>query len=165
MAAEIKAYRNDENLTASTDILLIQVLHDLVQSDDYYAVKEIKERLVGLVADVPESPPKWLSTEWTGRALKRLGVMTVRRLGTGRQYRVTPEQVQLLLKRVGANLLTPEKPTQDTQVSQESLPASQPPSKPAFATYKRDLGRRLTILKDHRYAVEHVILYTASMKA
>ena len=101
LAKEVGLYKAEEDMTEATDMLLLQVLHELVTKDDYYAVSAIKEKLIELVADDPNQPPKWLNASWIGRALKRMRIGQRRKLGTHREYRITPEHVRNLITRAG----------------------------------------------------------------
>lgn len=123
LAKEIGAYKREENLTESTDMVLLQVLHEKVVVDEYYSVSEIKNELVKRIADDPTRPPKWLTNEWVGRALKRARIGERRRLGTGIQYRITSKQVEDLLNRMGAQFLKAGLSQQASQPTHDTLPS------------------------------------------
>ncbi|MEO0145170.1 MAG: hypothetical protein ABIL89_08015 [candidate division WOR-3 bacterium] len=89
-----------ENLTESAEIVLIQALFDLVKEDNYYKVSDIRK----VMSERYEGDQKWLSNEWIGRALKRLGFSDKRRLGKGIEYKISPEQVLDLASRMGIEL-------------------------------------------------------------
>jgi len=97
LAIEDAKSKQTENLTETSETLLVQVLVDLVQSTDWYSVKVVKAEMVSRL----DEEAKWLTNEWLGRALRRLGFREKRRLGPGVQYKLGPEQVESLALRFG----------------------------------------------------------------
>ena len=65
--------------------------------DDYKSIRSIRDKM----AERYEDEQKWLSNEWVGRALRRLGFLDKRRLGTRREIRVTRKAVDELTLRLG----------------------------------------------------------------
>ena len=68
----------------------------LVKIPEYYRVKKIRDQME-LQYDEEQ---KWLTTQWIGRALGRLGFKDKRRLGVGVEYKLTPEAVSNLVERL-----------------------------------------------------------------
>ncbi|MGB9760818.1 MAG: hypothetical protein ACPLZG_13390, partial [Thermoproteota archaeon] len=46
-----------------------------------------------------EEEQKWLSNDWVGRALRRLGFTEKRRLGTHVEWKIDPKYVETLYKK------------------------------------------------------------------
>jgi len=89
-----------ENMTETGDYILVKTLLEIVDEDDYYKVREIKEKM----AEKFDEEQKWLKTEWVGRALKRLGFTDKRRVGTGVEYRLNRKDVIDLAERMGITI-------------------------------------------------------------
>jgi hypothetical protein len=118
LAQEIQEFRKTEDITRNTDVILAQVLPQIaVEEDSYYYVKDIKRKLVEALE--VEKAPEWLTTQWVGRALTRLGFKEKRRLGTGVQYRIPRKLCFNVLKRLQVPPLNST--TQDAETSQTSL--------------------------------------------
>jgi len=90
--------KETENMTETGELILVKVLVRLVKSEGYYKTKDILAEMAGEFDEKPE----WLNSKWVGRAMKRLGFMEKRRVGTGVEYRLTPEAVNDLAERLGA---------------------------------------------------------------
>jgi len=86
-----------ENLTETSEYILVQTLLEMVKKDAFYRVKSIKDAMILKF----EESPSWINTRWIGRALKRLGFTEKRRLGTGYEYRLSPQAVKDLAERLG----------------------------------------------------------------
>jgi len=84
----------EDAATYPTEKLLLLALRELVKEDAYYPVSEIEKKIIELFYARPKHPPRWLNACWVGRALKRLGIGDRRKLGTHREYRITPRQVE-----------------------------------------------------------------------
>jgi len=85
----------------STEKLLLLALRELVKEDAYYPVQDIKMKIMELFYARPKNAPRWLTNTWVGRALRRLRIGEGRRLGTHREYRITPSQIEDLLSGTG----------------------------------------------------------------
>jgi len=96
-ALEQEEERKTENMTETGEYTLAQVLVKVVKEDNFYKVKEIKEAM-SLLFDEEQ---KWLTNEWVGRALKRLGFSEKRRIGTGIEVKLTVDKVKDLADRLG----------------------------------------------------------------
>jgi len=96
--------KDTEDVTESTDLVLIDVLADIVDKDDYYNVKMILNRLREHMGFENEKENKWLNNRWVSRALKRLAFNDKRRHGSGVQYRLLPKNVQDISERSGMAL-------------------------------------------------------------
>jgi len=68
----------------------VKVLVNLVTSDDYYSVREIK----GLMIESYGEPYKWLTHEWIGRAMRRQDFKQKRRVKTGVEYFLSPATIK-----------------------------------------------------------------------
>jgi hypothetical protein len=88
-----------ENVTETGEAILVTVLLEKVKTPGYYKVKDIRD----LMAAKFDEEQKWLNTRWIGRALGRLGFKDKRRVGTGIEYRLTPEIVRSLASRLTLN--------------------------------------------------------------
>jgi len=97
LAIEDTRQKQIENLTETGEALLVQALLEIVKSEDWYPVKDMKIAITGKL----DEEAKWLTSEWLGRALRRLGFREKRRLGTGVQYKLAPEQIESLALRFG----------------------------------------------------------------
>ncbi len=95
LAIEDTKQKHIENLTETGEALLVQALLEIVQSEDWYPVKDVKIAMSGKL----DEEVKWLTSEWLGRALRRLGFREKRRLGTGVQYKLAPKDVESLALR------------------------------------------------------------------
>ncbi|RLG10702.1 hypothetical protein DRN69_08695, partial [Candidatus Pacearchaeota archaeon] len=90
-----------ENLTETADHILLKVLLEIVDKDDYYKVKFIADE----VRSQFDEDQKWINTRSIGRALKRLGVIIdKRRVGTGIEIRTSPEKIRDEALRLGFDL-------------------------------------------------------------
>jgi hypothetical protein len=89
--------RQVEEMTETGENILVQTLLDVVQSDGYYSLKQIR---MAVAASFDEEQ-KWLTNEWVGRALKRLGFSEKRRVGPGVEYYLTQKAVENLAERMG----------------------------------------------------------------
>lgn len=97
LAIDDAKQRQVENVTETGEIILAQILTQLVQKDDYYPIKTLKEEM----AKAYDEEQKWLTTQWIGNALRRLGFREKRRVGTGYQYLLSTADVEDLAKRLG----------------------------------------------------------------
>jgi len=113
LAAQIIAEKEVENATESADMIVLDCLDYLVMEDDWYSIRQIKEETVKRYED---DPPKWMNATWIGRCLKRFGLKEKRRVGTGIEYRIKPEQIKDLIQRLGGP--TPKTPTLHTLPTQ-----------------------------------------------
>lgn len=148
LAVEVGCYKQEENLTESTDMLLLQVLRELVKEEGYYSVSQIKTKLIELVADDVKTPPKWLTSQWLGRALKRARIGKRRKLGTHREYFITPRQVMDLITRVGADLI------ESTPPSEMTPQTPHPPLTPPVHPLVPEDGTRKIALQEKKEAKE-----------
>ena len=95
--------KETENATESTDSIIIEVLSEVVDKNDWYPVKKITSRLRDYMG-LDEKEDKWLNTKYVGRALKRLRFNEKRRVGTGIEYRISVKNIEDLAKRSGMRL-------------------------------------------------------------
>ncbi|MBU1449192.1 hypothetical protein KKF45_05100, partial [Patescibacteria group bacterium] len=86
-----------EAVVEAGDSVLVRVLLNVVTSEDYYSVKEIKSRMVDSYGETYN----WLNNKWIGRAMKRKGFKDKRRMGTGIEYLLNPAMVASIAKRLG----------------------------------------------------------------
>lgn len=91
--------RQIESVSESGEMLLIQALVGLVDqnSDAWWTIAAVKEQLLAKF----DEEHSWITNDWVGRALKRLGFSERRRVGPNRQVRLTREAVLTLAQRHG----------------------------------------------------------------
>lgn len=106
-----------ENMTETGDYILAKTLVEMVNADDYYKVKDIHENM----ASQFDEQQKWLSTDWIGRAMKRLGFKDKRRVGKGVEYKLKIEVVKDVAERIGIEEKSEEKPKGETPKTETSL--------------------------------------------
>lgn len=107
--AEKKAKETEmDNAVNSADYLLIETLSQIVTEDDFYPIKLIRDTM-GI-----NETAVWITSEWVGAALKRLGYTDKRRHKNGTEYRITPGSVKNLIERycTGRDGSQPTLPTQ-----------------------------------------------------
>ena len=130
-AVESEKVKKESEKASSNNLILLQTLLKLVDRDDYYLIKNIRER----VAEEVDEAPAWLTNEWVSRALKRFGFIERRRVGKGTQVHLTPNQVKDVAARFGiipppspvaAQPAQPSQPTQPTEQQASSVEASTP---------------------------------------
>jgi hypothetical protein len=97
LALDKAEYKQTENVTETGEVILVQVLLSMVKEDNYYRVKDIREKMAGQF----DEDQKWLTTKWIGNALRRLGFQDKRRVGTGYECRLTRGAVEDLAERLG----------------------------------------------------------------
>lgn len=69
---------------------------NLVTSDDYYSVREIKSLMIESYGE----PYKWLTHEWIGRAMRRQDFKQKRRVKTGVEYFLSPATIKQVAERM-----------------------------------------------------------------
>jgi len=104
LAIEDAKQRLIENVTETGEVILLQVLTQIVNENDYYPVKTLKEKM----AEAFDEEQKWLTTRWIGSALRRLGFREKRRVGTGYQYLLRKTEVVDLADRMNLPSKTEE---------------------------------------------------------
>jgi hypothetical protein len=124
LAQDSAKQANVENLTETGEVILIQVLLDSVQEDDFVSVKNIRDKML-LEYD---EQPKFVNSYWIGRTLKRLGFKDKRRVGTGYQYMLTVADIKDVAERMGVTHIVRKKnPTlPDHQKTLDSSEHSEP---------------------------------------
>ncbi|NLF88843.1 hypothetical protein GX563_08480 [Candidatus Bathyarchaeota archaeon] len=114
----------DDNDGPGEASLLMGML-EIVTEDKMYTVQE----LIDAANKYMDSAPDWFNTKWTGKALKRLGFNDKRRCGKGMKYRLTPESVKDMAKRLGVELPEAEKQelpkTPQAQTSPSQIPTQE----------------------------------------
>jgi uncharacterized protein YukE len=103
--------KRTENMTETGDCILVETLLDLVKTDDYYKVKQIRDEM----ATHFDEEQKWLNTQWVGRSLKRLGFTDKRRVGTGYEYRLTKQAINDIAERLGIQQATTTTEVSETE--------------------------------------------------
>jgi len=109
MAKRKTEEKNIESMTETGDYILAQALLSTVDMDGYYKVKDLRDWM----ARQFDEEQKWLNTKWVGNALKRLGFVNKRRVGTGYEYFLTVKTVKDMAERMGI----------EKQVQEEELTA------------------------------------------
>ena len=101
LAVDHARQKNVGNGTESSVTVLGETLLEITKQagwqDDYKSIRTIRDKM----AERYHSEQKWLSNEWVGRALRRLGFLDKRRLGTRREIMVTRKAVDELTSRLG----------------------------------------------------------------
>jgi len=98
-ACTMAKQRHTENTTETGDEILIGCLLKIVekgQSTDYIKVKEIHE----LMTKQFEDREDWLTNKWIGNALRRLGFIEKRRVGSGYEYKISYSDLEDLKNRM-----------------------------------------------------------------
>ena len=86
----------------SRDVALICALLRNVEKDDFYPTRTIREWVLDEIES--DEPPKWLTSSWIGRALRRIGVREKRKVRNRNEWRLSPELVRDIARRYIANL-------------------------------------------------------------
>jgi hypothetical protein len=108
-ACTMAKQRHTENTTETGDEILIGCLLKIVdkeQKTDYVKVKEIHELMVKQFEDRED----WLTNRWIGSALRRLGFIEKRRVGSGYEYKISYSDLEDLKKRMQIEDPEPEEP-------------------------------------------------------
>ena len=84
IAKDIVKAKSEEEVAESRDIALLRfIVSNLEETDDFIAIKEITT----LFKEKEEE--EWVTAEWVGRALKRLGILIEkRRMARGKEVRI-----------------------------------------------------------------------------
>lgn len=114
LAEESENIRKIEDATETAESTLVYVLSQNVKVDGWYSVRWIKELLSVQMEDAD-----FVNNRWIGRAMTRLSFNEKRRIGTGIEYRLTPEKIEDLAKRLNISYMPAS--TQTTQTTQTSL--------------------------------------------
>ncbi|MEM3452501.1 MAG: hypothetical protein QW835_02610 [Candidatus Hadarchaeum sp.] len=103
--------KQTEDVTETGEYVLVQTLLDLVKEAKFYRVMNIREQM----ACSYDEPQSWLTTKWVGNALRRLGFLEKRRVGTGYEYLLTPQGVKNVALRL--NIQPQSEPAPSNQFS------------------------------------------------
>jgi hypothetical protein len=96
--------KKTEDVLETSEMCLVQALLGLVEKDDFYPVRSIREAIGKLY----EEPQLWITPKWVGNAMKRLGFREKRRVGTGIQIMLTKTKVEDVAKRLGIEKIKEE---------------------------------------------------------
>jgi hypothetical protein len=108
LSTQLAKIRHTENLTETGEENLILALQTLIP--DQVADGWVKVSTVRTTMETRyEGKHEWLTNEWIGRAMRRLGFKDKRRLGTGIQYNINHEELQDIAKRLDVQQPEPEK--------------------------------------------------------
>jgi len=91
--------RHIENMTETGEDILVACLLDIVQPGQltyWIKVKDVKAK----VSKQFEETQEWLTSHWIGSALRRLGFHDKRRVGTGYEYEIPYEKLEILRQRM-----------------------------------------------------------------
>jgi len=127
-AVEYERVKREGEKASSNNLTLLQTLLKLVDRDDYYFIKHIREKMV---EEMDEGAPAWLTNEWVSRTLKRFGFIERRKVGKGAQIHLSPNQVKDVAARFG---IIPPPSLVASQPSQPSLPSPNPTPEPPAPT-------------------------------
>lgn len=96
--------RREEDITETMDSILVELLLQIVDGENYYRVKDISARL----REMNPEDDRWLTTRWVGKALKRLGLIKERkRHSSGIMVKMSDEDVKNIAKKLGITLVEP----------------------------------------------------------
>jgi hypothetical protein len=112
--------RREEDLTETLDSLLIELLLQTVNEDNYYRVKDITQKL----KEGNPDDERWLNQRWVSRALKRLGLIKERKKhSSGLMVKILVNDVKTVAGKVGITLTEavnilkkPEKKSQNEEI-------------------------------------------------
>ncbi|MFC1455108.1 hypothetical protein ACFLQI_03415 [Candidatus Undinarchaeota archaeon] len=79
----------------SHEKVLVRTLLKLAQEDKYYRLKVIQNKL----AEAYPSEQSWLTDEWLGRTLNKLGFIEKRRMSKGMDVRLSPANVRKVARK------------------------------------------------------------------
>ena len=90
------------DVSESRDLALVRALMRLAESEEgWVPVRRIREELISiLVEEEGEEAGRWVTPQWVGRALKRLGLER-RRVSRGSEWLITREAVREVALRMG----------------------------------------------------------------
>jgi hypothetical protein len=127
LACTLAKERHIENVTEAGEEILVACLPNLVspgQDHDWVKVRDIKEEM----SKQFEETQDWLTSRWIGSALRRLGFLNKRRVGTGYEYDVPSERLEDLKRRMQIEEPSgsPEKEQKTLEEPKSSGPSSTP---------------------------------------
>ncbi|MEM3824077.1 MAG: hypothetical protein QXH87_04010, partial [Candidatus Bathyarchaeia archaeon] len=93
----------------SLDAILVETLVDVVKEDGWFRVKDVTDAMARRF----DEPQKWLTSKWTGNALRRLGFTQKRRTKTY-EYYLSVDKVRELAERFGL-------PTELTELTEHTV--------------------------------------------
>ena len=109
LACDLAKLRHVENITEVGEEILVQCLLNMVPDKQlifWVQVKKITEH----IEEQFDGKQDWLTTNWVGKALRRLGFSDKRRVGTGYEYNIPRKDVLDLKERMQIEELKPEQP-------------------------------------------------------
>lgn len=103
-AVKHEKLRREEDITETLDSILVELLLELVEGENYYRVKDIANKL----KETNPDDEKWLTTRWVGRALKRLGlVIEKKRHTSGVMIKISESEVKKIAEKLGISVVEP----------------------------------------------------------
>lgn len=89
--------KREDEITGSKDIMLLDyVANHLYDNGEFVSIREIKEKIREETDDKKE---EWLTSEWIGRSLKRLGILLKkRRVSKGMEVKIDFEKAKRRIK-------------------------------------------------------------------
>ena len=114
--------RQTEHISENRDYVLAQSLIFHAKEDRWYTLSEIREDMRSTLG--VDNIPKWLSPQWLGKALTRLGFTEKRRTPSGMQYFIRRADVIRLAIRLGLPLEEEDTKVLDKQETLTGAPAT-----------------------------------------
>jgi len=100
------------------DMLLLTALKNLVKTDDFYKISDIKKEIEKILPE--DAQPKWLTTKWVGRSLThQFKIDCSRKIGKNVERYITVKKIKELCNRYGITEKIESKT--ETELSEEKL--------------------------------------------
>lgn len=115
IAEEKTKEKNTKTKIEDRKIILVDALDNLVDEDDFYSVKKIRDETFAILGF--EEYPRWLTHNWIGRVLTNFRIER-RRTSAGVEYRLNKELITNMKRRLSVEI--PAQISQTTQLSIEN---------------------------------------------
>jgi hypothetical protein len=99
LACELAKLRHTENITEVGEEILVQCLLNIVPDNQTIFWVQVK-KITKHMEEQFDGKQDWLTTNWVGKALRRLGLSNKRRVGTGYEYNIPRKDVLDLKERM-----------------------------------------------------------------
>jgi hypothetical protein len=115
LACDLAKLRHTENITEVGEEILVQCLLDIVPDKQLIFWLQVK-KITRHMEEQFDGKQDWLTTNWVGKALRRLGFSDKRRVGTGYEYNIPRKDVLDLKERMQIEELKEEPKPQEPEV-------------------------------------------------
>jgi hypothetical protein len=115
LACDLAKLRHTENITEVGEEILVQCLLDIVPDKQLIFWLQVK-KITKKMEEQFDGKQDWLTTNWVGKALRRLGFSDKRRVGTGYEYNIPRKDVLDLKERMQIEELKEEPELQEPEV-------------------------------------------------